>query len=305
MTTKTHLDAGRRHDFVLLYDVTGGNPNGDPDNGNAPRTDPETGHAWVTDMALKRKVRNFIADANPSTAGMAIHVSEGVALNQALREVSEDLDVKPEEGKKKRSGPEQAKVGAEMARRYFDVRAFGGVLSTGVNPAGQLRGPIQITCPITSVDPIQATELTITRVAVTSEEALAKNETGETGGKDREMGSKHTVPYALLRATGFFTPSLAAKTGFTDDDLATFWDALQRMWALDRSASRGMTGCRGIHIFSHSDKYGGCHPDKLFSRIDITRTREDHPARKFSDYTISVDLDGLDKMGIEYTVLGE
>jgi CRISPR-associated protein Csd2 len=303
MTTKTHLDATRRHDFVLLYDVTGGNPNGDPDNGNAPRTDPETGHAWVTDMALKRKVRNFIADANPGTAGMAIHVSEGVALNQALREVTEDLGLEADK-KNARSRKDQEAAAAEMSRRYFDVRAFGGVLSTGDNPAGQLRGPIQIACPITSVDPIQAVELGITRVAVTSEDALAKKATGETGGKDREMGAKHTVPYALLRATGFFTPSLAAKTGFTDDDLATFWDALQRMWALDRSSSRGMTGCRGIHIFSHSDKYGSCHPDKLFSRIDITRTAED-PARKFDDYTISVDLGGLDKMGIEYTILGE
>jgi CRISPR-associated protein Csd2 len=300
-TTPAHLDVDKRQDFLLLYDVTGGNPNGDPDNGNAPRADPETGQGWVTDVALKRKVRSFIADAYSDRDGYAIYVAEGTALNQPLRLVSQDLNLKPN---KKRSGPEQAKVGAEIARRYYDVRAFGAVMSTGDNPAGQLRGPVQIGCPITSVDPIFPADLTITRVAVTREEDLAKLAAGEKGGKDREMGSKYTVPYALFRADGFFTPSLAQRTGFSAEDLAIFWDALQRMWALDRSASRGMTGCRGIHIFTHPDRYGRCHPDTLFSRVTITR-RHDAPARQFSDYTVVVDDAGLDELGITHTRIGD
>lgn len=300
MTTPAHLDISRRQDFVLLYDVTGGNPNGDPDNGNAPRTDPETGHAWVTDVALKRKVRTFVADAYPDQDGMAIYVAEGTALNKPLREVSQELKLKPN---RKRPLPEQQTVGAEIARRYYDVRAFGAVMSTGDNPAGQLRGPIQIACPITSVDPVQPAELTITRVAVTREEDLAKLATGEQGGKDREMGSKYTLPYALFRAEGFVTPSLAARTGFDGEDLRIFWDALQRMWSLDRSASRGMTGCRGIHIFTHADRYGSCHPDKLFQRLAVTGPA-DGLAREFGDYTITVDETGLDELGLTHTVLG-
>ena len=177
-------------------------------------------------------------------------------------------------------------------------------MSTGDNPAGQLRGPLQISCPITSVDPIVPADLTITRVAVTREEDLAKLAAGEQGGKDRDMGSKYTVPYALFRAHGFFTPSLAQRTGFTTEDLDIFWDTLQRMWALDRSASRGMTGCRGIHIFTHPDRYGHCHPDKLFNRVSITR-QSDTPARHFNDYTIDIDLDGLDSTGITHTLIGD
>ena len=299
MSTPAHLDISRRQDFLLLYDVTGGNPNGDPDNGNAPRTDPETGHAWVTDVALKRKVRTFIADAYPGKDGMAIYVTEGSALNKPLREASQDLKLKPN---KKRPLPEQQSVGAEIARRYYDVRTFGAVMSTGDNPAGQLRGPVQIACPITSVDPVQPADLTITRVAVTREEDLAKLTSGEKGGKDREMGSKYILPYALFRAAGFITPSLANRTGFDGEDLKIFWDALQRMWSLDRSASRGMTGCRGIHIFTHPDRYGSCHPDTLFRRLTVT-SPAGGPAREFSDYTVRLDKTGLDGLGITYTAL--
>jgi len=300
MSEPVYLDITRRHDFLLFFDVTGGNPNGDPDNGNAPRMDPLTGHAWVTDVALKRKVRTFVGDAYGGQEGFGIYVGEGVALNERHRVASETLGLKEN---KKRPASEQAKAGAEVARRYYDVRAFGAVMSTGDNPAGQLRGPIQIACPITSIDPIQPTELTITRVAVTSESELKKLAEGD-GGKDREMGSKQTVPYALFRAQGFFTPSLAGKTGFDTRDLEVFWDALQRMWALDRSASRGMTGCRGVHIFSHEDRYGRCHPDRLFSRVVVAR-KTDGPARQFSDYQIDVDTAGLAALGITYSRIGD
>lgn len=298
--SEPYLDIERRHDFLLLFDVTGGNPNGDPDNGNAPRTDPLTGHAWVTDVALKRKVRSFVGDAYAERDGFEIYVGEGVALNERARVASEALKLKPG---RKRPAADQQKVGALVAKRYYDVRAFGAVMSTGDNPAGQLRGPIQIACPITSVEPVQPSDLTITRVAVTDEKELEKLATGE-GGKDREMGSKHTVPYALFRAHGFFTPSLAKKSGFNLEDLKVFWDALQRMWSLDRSSSRGMTGCRGIHIFSHNDPYGRCHPDQLFSRISITRKVEG-PARKFSDYQVDKHLEGLESLGITHSLIGD
>jgi CRISPR-associated protein Csd2 len=299
MTGSDYLDVSRRHDFLLLFDVTGGNPNGDPDNGNAPRTDPLTGHAWVTDVALKRKVRSFVGDAYAGREGFEIYVGEGVALNERHRVASEALGMKPN---KKRPAEDQQKAGAEVSRRYYDVRAFGAVMSTGDNPAGQLRGPVQIACPVTSVEPVQQSELTITRVAVTSESELQKLAAGE-GGKDREMGSKHIVPYALFRAPGFVTPSLAKRTGFNDEDLKVFWDALQRMWSLDRSSSRGMTGCRGIHIFTHEDSYGRCHPDRLFSRVSITRKVEG-PARQFSDYKVDVNVDGLDALGVTHNVIG-
>lgn len=300
MTKPAYLDIGIRHDFLMLYDVTGGNPNGDPDNGNAPRSDPETGYAWVSDVAVKRKVRSFIGDAYAGREGFEIYVGESVALNQRHRVASEALGMKPNN---KRPAAEQRKVGAELARRYYDVRAFGAVMSTGDHPAGQLRGPIQITGISTSVEPVQPSELTITRVAVTKESDLEKLTTGERGGKDREMGSKHVVPYALFRVQGFVTPSLADKTGFGEHDLEVFWDALQRMWSLDRSSSRGMTGCRGIHVFSHEDRYGRCHPDRLFSRISIARKVEG-PARKFSDYNVDVDLEGLASLGIAHTLIG-
>lgn len=301
MNTEPHLDITRRQDFMLLFDVTGGNPNGDPDNGNAPRADPLTGAGWVTDVALKRKVRNFIADLKGDEVGFGIYVGEGVALNARHREASEELGLKASKGGKRSAG-DQASVGALLAQRYYDIRTFGAVMSTGDNPAGQLRGPIQIACPITSAEPLDSAELTITRVAVTSEDALKNLAAGEQGGKDREMGSKHTVPYALFAARGFFTPAFAEKTGFNSDDLALFWDALQRMWALDRSSSRGMTGCRQLHVFSHADRYGRGHPDALFSRIAVSRL-SDGPARGFSDYSISVDLDGLDELGVTHVQL--
>lgn len=305
MTKPAYLDIGRRQDFLMLYDVTGGNPNGDPDNGNAPRSDPETGYAWVSDVAIKRKVRSFIGDAYTGREGFEIYVGEGVALNQRHRIASESLGMKPINRRKKEGRPAalQQQVGAVLARRYYDVRAFGAVMSTGDYPAGQLRGPIQIACPATSVEPIQPSELTIARVAVTNEAELEKLAAGE-GGKDREFGSKHVVPYVLFRAQGFVTPSLAEKTGFNNDDLEVFWDALQRMWSLDRSSSRGMTGCRGIHVFTHDDRYGRCHPDRLFSRISVQRKVEG-PARQFSDYEIDVNIEGLESLGITHSLIGD
>lgn len=303
VATTDHLDVERRHDFMLLFDVTSGNPNGDPDNGNSPRMDPVTGHGWVTDVALKRKVRNFVAEAHGDREvngkRFEIYVAEHVALNERHRKASEGLGLK---ANKKRSAEEQQKVADVLARHYYDVRAFGAVMSTGDHPAGQVRGAVQIACPITSIDPIEPSELTITRVAVTREEDLAKMATEEKGGKDREMGSKSTVPYALFRAYGFVTPSLAARTGFDNADLEVLWEALLRMWSLDRSSSRGMTGSRGLHIFTHADRFGRGHPDDLFRRVAITRQSEG-PARSFHDYAVSVDTSGLADLGVSHIML--
>ena len=298
--TETHTDINVRHDFELLFDVQGGNPNGDPDNGNTPRADPLTGHLWVTDVALKRKVRNFIADAYGAEDGYGIYVGEGVALNAHHRRASESIGLKA--STKGRSGDDQNRAAAVLCARFYDVRAFGAVMSTGNNPAGQVRGPVQLACPAVSVDPLPSTELTITRVAVTREEDLQKLAAGE-GGKDREMGSKHTVPYALFRARGSITPSFAAKTGFSSVDLGRFWDALERMWALDRSSSRGTTGCRGIHIWTHSDRFGRAHASSLYDRVEVTRPDRDLPAQRFADYVINVDLDGLPE-GVRHTQIG-
>lgn len=298
----THLNPDVRHDFELLFDVEGGNPNGDPDNANSPRTDPMTGHLWVTDVALKRKVRNFVTEEHSDREGYAIYVEEGVALNARHREASKSLGLKEN---KKRPRDQQLQAAAVLCQQYYDIRAFGAVMSTGENPAGQVRGPIQLACPAVSVDPVVASDLTITRVAVTNEDELKKLADGE-GGKDREMGSKTIVPYALFRARGSFTPTFAAKTGFSADDLAVFWDALQRMWALDRSSSRGITGSRGIYVWSHADRFGRGHAADLYSRLTITRVGgEDDkrlPARGFNDYKLTVDEDDLPE-GITLTTL--
>lgn len=296
----THLNPAVRHDFELLFDVQGGNPNGDPDNANAPRTDPQTGHLWVTDVALKRKVRNFIAEAYTGQEGYQIYVEEGVALNGRHRAASVALGLKPS---KKRPRDQQLQAAEVLCRDYFDVRAFGAVMSTGEHPAGQVRGPIQLSCPAISVDPVVASDLTITRVAVTSEEELKKLVEGEGKGKDREMGAKTIVPYALFRARGSFTPTFAARTGFSAEDLARLWDAFQRMWALDRSASRGITGCRGLHVWSHADRFGHAHAGDLYERVSIDRIDSDMPAQGFDDYKVDLNLDGLPD-GITHTEIG-
>lgn len=292
-----HLDPTVRHDFVLVFDVENGNPNGDPDNGNAPRTDPETGHGWVTDGALKRKVRNFVAETKADAPGFGIYVGEGVALNSRNRAAAEAIGAK-------RSKQNNVAVQERMCQDWWDIRAFGAVLSTGDFPAGQVRGPIQMTMAV-SVDPISTADITITRVAVTSEKELEKLASAdEKGGKDREMGNRNLVPYALFTSRGFFVPGLAARTGFSADDLAVFWDALERMWYLDRSASRGVTGCRGIHIFSHDDALGRCHPDKLFQRIRAHLNEGVQFGRSFTDYLVDADTSDL-PAGVTYTRLGE
>ncbi|MFQ3611772.1 MAG: type I-C CRISPR-associated protein Cas7/Csd2 [Fimbriimonadales bacterium] len=295
-----YCDPTKRHDFVLLFDVKDGNPNGDPDAGNLPRVDPETMHGLVTDVCLKRKVRNYIdllygsgfnpMDYNENGRGYGIFVRDsGVALNAKIASAGEAVGAQKQ---KKVGNPE---VRAELCKRYYDVRMFGAVLSTGDINAGQVRGPVQITFA-RSLDPIAPLELTITRVAITKEEQTARGQkqaesaenAQEAKLKETEIGRKPFVPYALYRAHGFFSPALASDTGIEAQDLALFWEAVMNMWEHDRSASRGMMACRGLYVFSHDNGLGNAHAHHLFERVQVVRTNGNSIPRAFTDYQVLV-----------------
>ncbi|MCW5629448.1 MAG: type I-C CRISPR-associated protein Cas7/Csd2 [Rhodoferax sp.] len=296
-----------RYDFVLLFDVKDGNPNGDPDAGNLPRLDSETGHGLMTDVALKRKVRNFVALTQDQSEGapeagekrFEIYVREKAILNlqhqraySALKldapaqEVAEAVEV--EDKKAKKGGKEKRKGSAsdvDLARRwmcqnFFDVRTFGAVMSTGTN-AGQVRGPVQLTFA-RSIDPIVALEHSITRMAVATEAEAAKQQ-----GDNRTMGRKHTVPYGLYMAHGFVSSFLAKQTGFGEDDLELLWQSLEHMFEHDRSAARGEMSTRGLYVFKHDSELGNAHAHKLFERIKVKKTAD--VPRSFSDYGVEVD----------------
>lgn len=291
MSTDFITDSARRHDFVLLFDVADGNPNGDPDAGNLPRVDPETMQGLVTDVAIKRKVRDYVDLAHGGETAYKIYVQSGVALNAQHQRAYTDLGLKS-------TGAKQAKDDVDRARtwmcaNFYDIRMFGAVMTTGVN-CGQVRGPIQLTFA-RSADPIVPLDLAITRVAVTREEdaKVAVAESGETTGKQTEMGRKSLVPYGLYRAHGFFNPHFASQTGVTSEDLALFWQALQMMWDTDRSASRGMMACRGLYIFSHESSLGNAPAHKLLERVVVARRPEVTAPRSFHDYTVQVDATAL------------
>ena len=305
------MSLANRYDFVLLFDVKDGNPNGDPDAGNLPRTDAETGHGLMTDVALKRKIRNFVALVRvpdqaedmpaPGEKRCEIYVREKAILNlQNQRAYSAlQLDVPAEDvagadfeeadsktkkkaGKDKRkgSGDEVDKARLWMCQNFFDVRTFGAVMSTGVN-CGQVRGPVQLTFA-RSVDPIVPLEHTITRMAVATEAEAEKQQ-----GDNRTMGRKHTVPYGLYVAHGFVSAFLAKQTGFGEDDLELLWQSLEYMFEHDRSAARGEMTTRGLYVFKHDSELGNAHAHELFKRI-TAKKRVDTP-RDFSDYEVSVD----------------
>jgi CRISPR-associated protein Csd2 len=362
----------KRYDFLLLFDVQDGNPNGDPDAGNLPRVDPETGHGLVTDVCLKRKIRNYVALAKTDgsrvvASGFDIYVKEMGVLNaqhklaydakkiqlgqpvtdeipEKLRETLA-LDVALPEGfevvepdeegkapqltynglldkaeqkdalkqikdelgadahkfaadlvKKAKSGKatrEQVGSAREwMCQKFFDVRTFGAVMSTGVN-CGQVRGPVQLTFS-RSVDPIVSLEHSITRVAVTREEDAARKQT--------EMGRKNTVPYGLYVGHGFVVPPFAAKTGFSTDDLALVWEALEKMFEIDRSAARGLMTTRALIIFEHQNKLGDAPAHKLFDRVQIKRKDPEKPPRRFEDYEVKLDGKPLDATIVKHVV---
>jgi CRISPR-associated protein Csd2 len=296
-TTPVVNNAARRHDAVLFFDVTDGNPNGDPDAGNLPRIDPETSQGLVTDVAIKRKVRNFVDDLHGKEERFKIYVQDkGIALNEMHQRAYTARGLKSTGTRQSRSDVNQAR--SWMCENFFDVRSFGAVMSTGIN-AGQVRGPVQITFS-RSIDPIVPLDLSITRVAITREEdaKVVVSEDGEgqsegRGGKRTEMGRKALVPYGLYRGHIFFSPQQAKDTGFDNDDLALLWDALVRMWDFDRSASRGLMACRGLYVFSHENPYGNAPAHKLLERITAGRRPDVIAPRAFGDYDVVVDDERL------------
>jgi CRISPR-associated protein Csd2 len=282
-----------RYDFVLLFDVKDGNPNGDPDAGNMPRIDAETGHGLVTDVSLKRKVRNYVGLVNECAPPFDIYIKEKGVLERTHRAAYEAIGAagelvdeagKDEKKKTKRKGSEDSvrKARDWICKNFFDVRTFGAVMSTGVN-CGQVRGPIQLTFA-RSIDPIVASEHSITRMAVATEkEAEAQD------GDNRTMGRKHTVPYGLYRAHGFVSAFLAKQTGFGADDLELFFKALEDMFEHDRSAARGQMATRGLYVFKHDSELGNAHAHSLFDRLTVVPNDSAAPARDISAYGIAFD----------------
>lgn len=291
-TTTATTDISRRHDFVLLFDVRDGNPNGDPDAGNLPRVDPETMQGLVTDVAIKRKVRDFVDMARGDDGRFKIYIQAGGdALNAIHQRAYDDLGLKSTGTRQARADVERARTW--MCQNFFDIRMFGAVMSTGIN-AGQVRGPAQLTFA-RSIDRIIPLDLSITRVAVTrvedAEVVEGDEDSAATGGKQTEMGRKSTVPYGLYRAHGFFNPHFAEKTGVDSEDLALFWRALEMMWDVDRSASRGEMSCRGLYVFTHESKLGNAAAHRLFDLIRVPPSEVVAP-RSFADYQVGRPSDG-------------
>jgi CRISPR-associated protein Csd2 len=275
-----------RYDFVLLFDVRDGNPNGDPDAGNLPRLDAESGHGLVTDVAMKRKVRNFVGLVKGEQPPYEIYVKEKAILNKtherAYVAIGAEDALKGEDKKRKGGGDTVSKARDWMCANFFDVRTFGAVMSLGVN-CGQVRGPVQLTFA-RSIDPIIAQEHSITRMAVATEAEAEKQD-----GDNRTMGRKHTVPYGLYMAHGFVSSFLAKQTGFGDEDLSLLWQALSQMFEHDRSAARGEMATRGLYVFKHDSELGNAPAHALFERIKPKLKEGVTVARAFDDYDVTVD----------------
>ncbi len=278
-----------RYDFVLLFDVKDGNPNGDPDAGNLPRMDAETGRGLVTDVCLKRKVRNFVGLVKGEQPPFEIYVKEKAVLNNQHKRAYIGIG-KPEllegDDKKRKGGDAVDEARQWMCRNFFDVRAFGAVMSTGIN-CGQVRGPIQLTFA-RSIDPVVALEHSITRMAVATEAEAEKQ-----SGDNRTMGRKFTIPYGLYAAHGFVSSFLAKQTGFDEVDLELLWQALAQMFEHDRSAARGEMTTRGLYVFKHDSELGNAPAHTLFERIQPKLTKDGTVPREFSDYTVTVDSANL------------
>lgn len=276
-----------RHEFVLLFEVRDGNPNGDPDAGNLPRVDPETGEGLVTDVCLKRKVRNYVGLRHGEQPPYEIYVKERAVLNQQHERAYQALGVTPGGAEGKRKGTDRSDDARRwMCQNFFDVRTFGAVMSTGVN-AGQVRGPVQITFA-RSVGPVVSLEHSITRMAVATEAEAEKQQ-----GDNRTMGRKNTVPYGLYRAHGFISAHLAQQTGFSGGDMELLVEALGSMFEHDRSAARGEMATRGLYIFRHDNALGRAPAHALFDRVRVSPSTGDRPARRFEDFRVEVGEDGL------------
>lgn len=267
-----------RIDFVYIFDVQDGNPNGDPDAGNLPRIDAETGMGLVTDVCIKRKVRNYVQTARNSENQYDIFIKEKAVLNTLIDKAHDDSEVKNAKDK-----TEAARC--FMCKNYYDIRAFGAVMSTGKN-AGQVRGPIQFTFA-RSVDPIATAEHSITRMAVATEKEAEKQ-----GGDNRTMGRKATVAYGLYVCHGFISANLAQQTGFSEEDLELFWDALKNMFDVDRSAARGLMSAQKLIVFKHDSMLGNAPANKLFDLVKVEKVCDGAP-RSFSDYSVTIDKNNI------------
>lgn len=273
-------ELNKRIDFVYIFDVQDGNPNGDPDAGNLPRVDAETGMGLVTDVCLKRKVRNYVQVAKGLSEGYDVFIKEKAVLNTLIEKAHDNSEVKAAKDK-----TEAARM--YMCKNYYDIRTFGAVMSTGKN-AGQVRGAVQMTFART-VDPIASSEHSITRMAVATEKEAEKQ-----SGDNRTMGRKATVPYGLYVCHGFISANLAKQTGFTEEDLELFWDALKNMFDVDRSAARGLMSAQKLIVFRHESALGNAPANKLFDLVNIKKNCDGAP-RSFSDYTVTIHEENLPK----------
>ncbi len=286
-----------RYEFVVLFDVENGNPNGDPDAGNMPRIDPESGLGLVTDVCLKRKIRNYVETVKEGESGYQIYIREDVPLNRSDRKACENLGITDTDDKKvteglkklKKNDPKaDEKIRDYMCQNFFDIRTFGAVMTTFVKASlncGQVRGPVQIGFA-RSIDPVVSQEVTITRVAITTEK--------DAEDKKKEMGRKSIVPYGLYRAEGYVSANLARKvTGFSEDDLELLWDAIINMFEHDHSAARGKMAVRELIVFKHSKELGDCPACKLFDAVEVSRKADVEFARNYRDYTVQIHEDQI------------
>lgn len=291
-----------RYEFVILFDVENGNPNGDPDAGNLPRIDPETGLGLVTDVCLKRKIRNYVETVKEDASGYRIYVKESVPLNRSDNEAYTELDVTEKTIKeKKKADPDlDSKIRDWMCSNFYDIRTFGAVMTTFVKShlnCGQVRGPVQLGFA-RSIEPVIPQEVTITRVAITTEADAEK--------KGNEMGRKYIIPYGLYRCDGYVSANLARKTtGFSEEDLNLLWEAILNMFEHDHSAARGKMAVRELIVFEHESELGCAPAWKLFDTVKVTRTQPntDAPARAYTDYTVTVDEAALPS-GVTCTRMG-
>ena len=281
-----------RYEFVVLFDVENGNPNGDPDSGNMPRIDPESGLGLVTDVCLKRKIRNYVETVKEDAKGYKIYIKEDVPLNRSDREACESLGITETEDKKvtealkklKKSDKDvDIKLRDYMCDNFYDIRTFGAVMTTFVKASlncGQARGPVQLGFA-RSIDPIVSQEVTITRVAITTEK--------DAENKSTEMGRKNIVPYGLYRVEGYISANLARKvTGFSEEDLDLLWEAIINMFENDHSAARGKMAVRELIVFKHSKELGDCPAYKLFDAVEVRKKEEIEYPRKYQDYTVQI-----------------
>lgn len=289
LSTTVHLDPAKRHDFLYLFDVLDGNPNGDPDNGNMPRTDPETMHGIVTDVAIKRKIRDWVDMTRGTEEHHKIYIqNKGIALNDLHTRAYTAQGLKSTGTKQKAEDVEKAR--SWMCENFYEIRMFGAVMNTSIN-CGQVRGPIQLTFA-RSIDPIAPLDLAITRVAITQ------------SGTDKttEMGRKAIIPYALYAGHGYYIPHFAKQTGVTSEDLELFWTAMQNMWDTDRSAARGTLTLRGCYIYTHQNPLGNAPAHRLLERVQVRLVEGTTLPRSFGNYKISVDNTNLPD-GVTLTTL--